>query len=286
MLNCNDDRVKEVGQTQCGRTTFHWGKRTYIMGIINLSPDSFAGDGLDDVEAVVHQAKRMAREGADILDIGAESTRPGSRPIPVDEELGRLIPVLEKLRNEVTLPLSVDTYKLKIARGALDVGASMINDIWGLKQEPGLAELAAQRNVPLILMSNQRDVSPHHDVIFPDIISVVRADLQRAIQQALAVGVPVENIIIDPGIGFGKTQEQNLEIVRRLEELKGLGRPILLACSRKSMIGRVLNLPPAQSLEGTMATVAIGVANGADIVRIHDVKEMIRVCKVSDAIIR
>ncbi|MCD6599615.1 MAG: dihydropteroate synthase [Dehalococcoidia bacterium] len=266
--------------------TFHWGRRTYIMGIINLSPDSFAGDGLDDVEAVVRQAKRMAREGVDILDVGAESTRPGSRPISVDEELGRLIPVLERLREELTLPLSIDTYKLKVAREALDVGAVMLNDIWGLKQGPEMAELAAQRDVPIILMSNQRDISPHHDVIFPDIISVVRTDLKRAIQQALIVGVPVENIIIDPGIGFGKTQEQNLEVLRRLKEFRDLGSPVLLACSRKSIIGRVLNLPPAQSLEGTMAAVAIGIANGADIVRIHDVKEIVRVCKVSDAVIR
>jgi dihydropteroate synthase len=273
-------------KTQCGKTVFYWGKQTYIMGIINVSPDSFAGDGLGDIEAAVARAKRMAAQGADIIDIGGESTRPDSKPISLDEELHRVIPVVEKVAAEVSLPLSVDTYKLEVARHALDAGANMINDVWGLKKEPKLAELAAQRGVPIILMSNQRDVSPLHDVIFPDIVSVAIADLQRAIQQSLAAGVPWKNIIIDPGIGFGKTQEQNLEIMRRLEELKTLGRPILLGSSRKSVIGYVLNLSPNQRLEGTMATVAIGIAKGADIVRVHDIKEMTRICKMSDAIIR
>lgn len=287
MHNHNDDEPIELGHTHCGNTTFHWGKRTYIMGIINVSPDSFAGDGLgNNIAAAVAKANRFVAEGADIIDVGGESTRPGSTPISIDEELNRVIPVLKRLTEEITLPLSIDTYKLEVAQKALDVGASMINDIWGLKQEPRLAELAAQRGGPLILMSNQRDISPHHDVIFPDIISVIIADLHRAIQRALAMGVPLENIIIDPGLGFGKTQEQNLGIMRRLEELKILGRPILLASSRKSIIGRVLDLPPEQRLEGTMATVATGIAKGADTVRVHDVKEIARVCKMSDAIIR
>ncbi|GAI05576.1 unnamed protein product [marine sediment metagenome] len=228
----------------------------------------------------------MAVEGADIIDIGGESTRPGSAPISVDEELSRLIPVLERLVKEISVPLSVDTYKLEVAREALDAGVNMINDIWGLKKEPKLAELAAQREAPIILMSNQRDISPDHDVTFPDILSVLISDLQRAIQQALISGMSWENIIIDPGIGFGKTQEQNLEIIRRLEELEVLSRPVLIGTSRKSVIGRVLGLPSDQRLEGTAATVAIGIAKGADIVRVHDVKEVARVCKMSDAIIR
>lgn len=256
------------------------------MGIINVSPDSFAGDGLEGIEAAVARAKRMAAQGADIIDIGGESTRPGSVPISVDEELHRVIPVVEKVAAEVSLPLSIDTYKLEVARHALDAGASMINDVWGLKKEPKLAELAAQKGALIVLMSNQRDVSPHHDVVFPDIVSVVIADLQRAIQQSLAMGVSWGNIIVDPGIGFGKTQEQNLELMRRLGELKVLGRPILLGSSRKSVIGYVLNLPSNQRLEGTMATVAIGILKGADVVRVHDIMEMARVCKMSDAIIR
>jgi len=294
MPNHGNSKWGKLGSTQCGKNLFHWGKQTYIMGVINLSPDSFSGDGLKDIEAAVARAKQLAAEGADIIDIGGESTRPGLPSISVDEELCRVIPVLERLSNETSLPLSVDTYKLEVARHALDAGASMINDIWGLKREPRLAELAAQKKVPIVLMSNQRDSPPCHDIM-----SIIISDLQRAIKQALTLGVPWENIIIDPGIGFGKTQEQNLEILRRLEELKTLDRPILLGSSRKSVIGWVLDLSPEQRsegtafipptdhrLEGTAATLAIGIAKGADIMRVHDVKEMTLVCRVSDAIIR
>ena len=257
------------------------------MGIINVSPDSFAGDGINNnVEAVVAQAKQMASEGADIVDIGGESTRPQSVPLSLDEELHRVIPVLKRLRTEISLPISIDTYKLEVAQQALETGANMINDIWGLKHEPHLAELAAQKGVPIILMSNQRDISPKHEITFPDIISTVLSCLKQSIEQALRAGVPRENIIIDPGIGFGKTQEQNIELMGRLDELQVLRKPILLASSRKSMISSVLNLPPEQCLEGTLATTTIGIASGIDIVRVHDVKETIRVCKISDAIIR
>ena len=264
------------------------------MGVINVSPDSFSGNGLADAEGAIARAKRLASEGADIIDIGGESTRPGSNPISTDEELRRVIPVVEKLAREISVPLSVDTYKLEVARQALNVGASMINDIWGLQKEPKLAELATRQGVPIALMSNQRGLAPCHDIV-----SAVISDLRRSIEQALCAGVPWENIIIDPGIGFGKTQEQNLEILRRLEELKALGRPVLLGSSRKSFIGWVLDLTPEQRtegvafvppsdqrLEGTAATIAIGIAKGADIVRVHDVEEMMRVCKMSDAIIR
>jgi len=263
------------------------------MGVTNVSPDSFSGDGLADVEEAVARAERLASEGADIIDIGGESTRPASTPISTDEELRRVIPVVEKLAHNIPLPLSVDTYKLEVAREALNAGADMINDIWGLKKEPRLAELAAQKSVPIVLMSNQRS-SPCRDIM-----SAVISDLKRAIKRALDAGVPRENIIIDPGIGFGKTQEQNLEVLRRLEELKALNRPILLGSSRKSFIGWVLDLTPEQRssevafvppgdkrLEGTAATIAIGISKGADIVRVHDVKEMARVCKMSDALVR
>lgn len=269
-----------MGVTHCGKNTFYWGERTYVMGIINVSPDSFSGDGLDSVDAAVAQAQRFVAEGVDILDVGGESTRPNSAPISVDEELRRVIPVLERLVGKVKVPLSVDTYKFEVARRALDAGAEMVNDIWGLKQEPRLAELAAERAVPIILMSNQRD-KPQRNIV-----SAVIADIKRAIDMALDAGVPWENIIIDPGVGFGKTLEQNLELVRRLDELKALGRPILLGTSRKSMIGLVLDLPPEQRLEGTAASIAIGIARGADIIRAHDVREMMRVCRMSDAIIR
>ncbi len=288
-----DYKPSELGSTPCGRSVFYWGKRTYVMGVINVSPDSFSGDGLADVEEAVARAKRLASEGADIIDIGGESTRPASTPLAPDEELRRVIPVVEKIAQQISVPLSVDTYKLEVARQALNAGADMINDIWGLKKEPRLAELAAQKGVPIVLMSNQRG-SPCQDIM-----SAVISDLKRAIEQALSAGVPRENIIIDPGIGFGKTQEQNIEVLQRLEELRALGRPILLGSSRKSFIGWVLDLTPEQRssevtfvppgdqrLEGTAATIAIGIAKGADIVRVHDVKEMARVCKMSDALVR
>jgi len=269
-----------VGVMRCGNATFRWGERTYVMGIVNVSPDSFSGDGLSTVELAVAQGRRFAENGVDIIDVGGESTRPSSNPISIDEELRRVIPVLEKLAAEVNVPLSVDTYKYEVARRALDAGAQMLNDIWGLKAEPKLAVLAAKRNVPIILMSNQRDKQQRH------IVPAVLSDLKRAIDLALDAGVKWEDIIIDPGIGFGKTLEQNLELVRRLDELRALGRPILLGTSRKSMIGLVLDLPLDQRVEGTAASVAIGIAKGADIIRVHDVHQMMRVCRMSDAIVR
>jgi dihydropteroate synthase len=255
------------------------------MGVCNLSPDSFSGDGLgDDIEATVAQARRMVAEGADIIDIGGESTRPGTEPLPPDEidnELRLVIPALERLASELTVPLSIDTYKAEVASRAIKAGASMVNDIWGLKRDPDVARVAAQAGVPIILMANQRDAPPR-----VGIIAKVISDLVTSINLAIKAGVPEENIIIDPGIGFGKSLEQNLEIINRLAELKPLGRPILLGTSRKSMIGLVLDLPPDQRLEGNLAVTAIGIANGADMVRVHDVKPTTRVCRMSDAIIR
>jgi dihydropteroate synthase len=278
---------RDLGYTRCGNFTFCWGERTYIMGIVNVSPDSFSGDGIkNNVEAAVLQAKRMIAEGADIIDVGGESTRPQSMPIPLTEELHRVIPVLERLATEIALPISIDTYKLEVAQQALEAGATMINDIWGLKHDPRLAELAAHKGVPIILMSNQRDISPQHDIVFHDIISTILSNLEQSIDQAITAGIPWENIIIDPGIGFGKTKEQNIEVMGRLDELQPLGRPILFASSRKSIISHILNLPPEKCMEGTMATTVIGIASGVDIVRVHDVKETALICRVSDAIIR
>ena len=270
-----------IGITHCGGAEFHWGERTYIMGVINMTPDSFSGDGLSqDVEAAVALGKRLAAEGADILDIGGESTRPNAHPVGVDEELRRVTPVIERLAREVSLPLSIDTYKWEVAREALSSGAAMINDIWGLRQDHRLAELAAERGVPIVVMSNQR-YAPCADIM-PEVMST----LGRSVSLATELGVPWENIIVDPGVGFGKTLEQNLEIIRRLDELQCLGRPILIGTSRKSLIGMVLDLPADQRLEGTAATLAISIARGADIVRVHDVAGMTRVCRMSDAIIR
>lgn len=254
------------------------------MGIINLSPDSFSGDGLGgNIKAALSQAKRFVEEGADIIDVGGESTRPGTEPLSLDdvsEELELVIPVIERLSQELKVPISIDTYKSKIASEALKAGATMVNDIWGLKKDHSLALVAAEAGVPIILASNQRD-NPTDDIM-----SEVISGLQNSINLATGAGVAFENIIIDPGIGFGKTLEQNLEIMRRLAELKSLDRPILIGTSRKSMIGLLLNLPPDQRLEGTAATVAIGIANGADMVRVHDVLEMVQVCRMSDAMVR
>ncbi len=271
----------DPGVTRCGGSEFRWGERTYVMGIINVTPDSFSGDGLGgDVEAAVAQGKRFAAEGADILDVGGESTRPNAEPVCAEEELRRVIPVIERLAGEVSVPVSVDTYRYEVAQRALAAGASMINGIWGLQREPRLANLAAEHGVPMVLMSNQRGRT------CPDIVPEVIAGLKKSMAEGTNRGVPLENIIVDPGVGFGKTLEENLEIVRRLDELKCLKRPILIGTSRKSMIGLVLNLPPDQRLEGTAATVAISIARGADIVRVHDVAQMVRVCRMSDAVVR
>lgn len=276
----NSRSNKPLGVTRCGDTEFRWGERTYVMGIVNVDPDSFSGDGLRDTEAAVGQAKRMVAEGADIIDVGGESTRPSARPLSSEEELRRVIPVIEKLANELPVPISIDTYKSGVARRAVAAGARMINDVWELKRDPKLARVAAEAGVTLIISQNQRDSGFRN--FFPELI----ASLKKSMQTALGAGVPRENIIIDPGVGFGKTVEQNLEIVRRLSELKVLGRPILLGTSRKSFIGHVLDLPVDQRLEGTAATVAIGIANGADIVRVHDVAQMVRVVRMSDALVR
>ena len=262
------------------------------MGVINLSPDSFSGDGISDLKSAVAQAHRLVAEGADILDFGGESTRPNSAPISIDEEIRRVVPVIEQLVSEVTVPLSIDTYKLEVACRALEAGAAMINDQWGLKRDLQLAELAAEKGVPIILMSNQRDKGGYDagarrdTAYYEDVMAEVTSSLRNSLDLALKLGVPRENIILDPGIGFGKTWRQELEIIRRLGELKPLGRPILIGPSRKSFIGLVLDLPVDQRVEGTAATVSIAIANGADMVRVHDVKPMVRVCRMSDAIVR
>jgi dihydropteroate synthase len=269
-----------LGVTRCGNVEFRWGQRTYVMGVVNVAPDSFSGDGLRSVDDAVAQARRFVAEGADIIDVGGESTRPDFTPISIEEELGRVLPVVERLANELPVPVSIDTCKSAVARGAVVAGARMINDVWGLKRDPEIAQVAADNGIPLVITQNQRGASFHH--FFPELV----ADLERSLQLALKAGVELSNIIVDPGVGFGKTVEQNLEIVRRLSELKSLGRPILLGTSRKSFIGLVLDLPVDQRLEGTAASIAIGIANGADMVRVHDIGQMVRVVRMSDAIIR
>ena len=284
--------MSSIKITRCGSTEFHWGERTYVMGIVNVSPDSFSGDGSSDIETAVAQACRFVDEGADILDIGGESTRPGSSPITVSEEVRRVVPVIERVAARINIPISLDSSKYEVARRALAAGASMLNDQWGLKTEPKLAELAARNNIPIILMSNQRDIGGYDAGVgrdtanYTDVMTEVIASLRKSAAAAQQAGIIKENIIIDPGIGFGKTWQQDIEIIRRLSELKMLEFPILVGTSRKSLIKMVLNLPANQRVEGTAATVAISIANGADIVRVHDVKQMARVCKMTDAIVR
>ena len=271
--------LKEL--TVANGETLTWGARTYVMGIINVTPDSFSGDGLgDDVSAIVDQALRFQEEGADILDMGAESTRPGHKRVSLDEELSRLMPALEAVAAGVNLPISVDTTKPEVARQAVDAGTVIINDIWGLKGEPSLANVAAETGAALVLMHNQQGTG--YDDLLPDIVS----SLQSSVTTAIKSGVPQGNIIVDPGIGFGKTPDQNLAVLARLDALKELNCPILVGSSRKSTLGLLLDLPPDERVEGTAATVSLAISGGADIVRVHDVKEMVRVCRVTDAVVR
>jgi dihydropteroate synthase len=273
--------TKRVGVTRCGPLELVWGKRTYVMGIVNVTPDSFSGDGLEyDVQAALEQALRFQAEGADIIDVGGESTRPGSKPVDADEEKRRIIPAIQLLASRISIPISVDTYKYEVAREALAAGAAMINDIWGLKQDTALATLVASEGVPIILMHNQKDTS------YTDLVPEVLMSLQASLGWAMEAGISPDNVIIDPGLGFGKTPEHNLEILRRLQEFKSLDLPLLVGMSRKSTIGLVLDLPVEERLEGTAATVALAIAKGADIVRVHDVKAMTRVARMSDAIVR
>jgi dihydropteroate synthase len=275
-----------LGETRIGPRTFRWGERTYVMGIVNVTPDSFSGDGLfrpggETVRMAVERAREMAEEGADIIDVGGESTRPGHEPVDADEERRRIVPVIAALREAMPdLPLSVDTTKPIVAEAALGAGAAMINDVWGVAEDDTLARLAARRGVPIVLMHNRREAR------YDDVVAEVVGELAAATERAIAVGVPRENVIVDPGFGFGKTVEHNLAILRDLAALRRVGRPILLGTSRKSTLGRVLDLPPLERVEATMATTALGVAAGVDIVRVHDIRPNVRTARMADAIVR
>ena len=274
------------GITNIGGRRFVWGERTYVMGVINVTPDSFSNDGVgNDVDGAVRMAVRFQEDSADIIDVGGESTRPPgiyghSKPISVDEELSRVVPMVETIKRETDLPVSIDTYKASVAQAAIEAGASMINDVWALQRDPDMLRVAAEADVPVVLMHNQ--VGTEYDDVVPDVIEGMRG----RVDAALKGGMRVENIIVDPGMGFGKTAEQNLEILRRLGEFDTLGLPLLVGMSRKSTIGYVLGLPVEDRVEGTAATVALSIAGGTDIVRVHDVKEMARVARMSDAVVR
>jgi dihydropteroate synthase len=263
---------------EIGGRTFEWGSRTYVMGIINVTPDSFSGDGTGaDKERAVVQGLHMVREGADMLDVGGESTRPGHEPITVGEEIARTEAVVARLARDSGVPVSIDTYKLEVAEAGVAAGAVILNDIWGLARSPALADLAASAGCALVLMHNQDGTE-----YAGDLMEEIKRFLRRAVDRALEAGVPRERVLIDPGIGFGKTAEQNWVVMRRLAELRELGQPILVGTSRKSFIGKLLDLPVTDRLEGTSATVAAAVLRGADVVRVHDVLEMTRVARVAD----
>lgn len=281
--------------------TLPFGKRTFVMGILNITPDSFSGDGLlkeaDLLEAARRQALEFTAAGADILDIGGESTRPGAQPVSSEEELQRVLPVVETLaRLNLDVILSVDTYKSEVAEAALRAGVHWINDVWALRADPLMAEVAARHNAGLILMHNRSKPSNarleerlggrYVGMEYQNLIEDICTELLESIRLAQRAGVRREQIILDPGIGFGKTVEQNLEILRRLAEFKKLGFPLLLGVSRKSFIGYTLNLPPDQRLEGTLAACVIGIQHGADILRVHDVAAIVRAARMTDAILR
>ncbi len=278
-----------------------FGKKTYVMGIINVTPDSFSGDGLlpqqDTVRAALEQAQRFIEAGAEILDIGGESTRPGAALVSCQEELDRVLPVIDALK-DANLPviLSIDTYKAAVAEAALQHGAHWINDVWGLRADAEMGDVAVRYHCPVILMHNRSKPSTaelqerlggrYIGVTYADLLEDVKRELMESVQIARASSVEDRQIILDPGIGFGKTVEQNLTLVNRLDEIKALGFPILLGPSRKSFIGYTLNLPPEERVEGTAAVCAIGIARGADIIRVHDVEEMSRVARMADAVVR
>lgn len=280
---------------------FDWGSRTYVMGILNVTPDSFSGDGLRvDAEGTLDRAMAQARDfvdaGADILDVGGESTRPGAIPLGADEEMERILPVIEKLAGEFPdLLISIDTFKSKVAAAALDSGAHIVNDVWGLRADPEMGRMAAERGAPVILMHNR---SRPNDVIvdqlggsylgarYDNLLEDVSREMEALAAGALAAGIAHDQIVLDPGIGFGKTVQQNMALINYMDRFKTLGYPILSGPSRKSFIGRVLDLPPDQRLEGTAATIALSIVRGADIVRVHDTREMVRIARMMDAMLR
>lgn len=265
-----------------GSKEFNIGEKTYIMGILNFTPDSFSDGGkFNDIDVAVKHVKEMIDDGADIIDVGGESTRPGYKLVSEEEEISRVVPIIKAIKENFDISVSIDTYKAKVAEQAIQAGADLINDIWGFKKDKDMAKVAAKYNVPCCLMHN-RDNTDYKNLV-EDILN----DLKECINIAKDAGVKDENIILDPGIGFGKTYEQNLETMNNLERIKNLGYPILLGTSRKSMIGLALNLPVEERIEGTVATTVIGIMKDAcDFVRVHDVLENSRAAKMTDAIVR
>ena len=283
MINNNSNAKKQ--KTSIAGKPFVWGLKTYVMGIVNVTNDSFSGDGIGyNPQIATDQALKFQDEGADFIDVGAESTRPPNiysnvKRVTVEEEIERVLPVIELMSDKLDIPISIDTYKSDVARRALESGASLINDIWGLRYDE-MVNVALEYECPVIVMHNQENT--FYNNLIQDIISKLKITIDSAIKK----GMGKQNIIVDPGIGFGKTSEQNIEVLKRLNEFGDLGQPLLIGTSRKSFIGNVLNASIQDRLEGTSATVALAISSGADIIRVHDVKEMVKVAKMADAIIR
>ena len=272
-----------------GPRTFAWGARTYVMGILNVTPDSFSGDGIlagsatttDPLGAAVARARAMVDEGADLIDVGGESSRPGHAEVAAADEIARVAPVIRAVRAAFPdLPISIDTVKPAVAEAAIEAGADLVNDVWGVAEDSSLARVAAERGVPLVLMHNRAEAR------YTALIAEIVADLQRAIERAVGAGVPWERLVVDPGFGFGKAPSHNLALLRDLGALRHLGRPILLGTSRKSTLGRVLDLPPGERVEATLATTVLGIVAGVDIVRVHDVRPNVRAARMADAVVR
>jgi len=266
---------------RCGAVPLVWGRRTHVMAILNLTPDSFSGDGLAAApDTALARALDAVAAGADLLDVGGESTQPGATPVTATEESARVVPLIRALAGRVSVPIAVDTSKAAVAAAALAAGATLINDVRGLQADPALAAVAARAGVPVVVMHDQ--VPDDRG----DLLASIVGELARRLDRALAAGIAWEQLIVDPGFGFGKGPRQNLELLRRLSEMRVLGRPILAGTSRKGTIGRVLGLPPDERVEGTAATVALAIAGGADLVRVHDVRAMVRVARMTDAVVR
>lgn len=276
------------GALRIGALTLEWGRRTYVMGVLNVTPDSFSGDGVMDPAIAIARGGQMLADGADVVDVGGESTRPGAHPVPLEEELRRVIPVVEGLVREFHAVVSVDTMKAEVARQALASGAALVNDVSALRADPPMAAIVAAHDAPVVLMHGYRGTAvsaPRPDAT--DILAEVVAFLRERVAFAVAAGIRREHILVDPGFGFGKTVEQNLELLKRLDELRPLKQPILIGPSRKGTIGRVLGgLPVQERLEGTAAAVAVAIVHGVDMIRVHDVRAMARVARMTDAMCR
>lgn len=263
-----------------GNKEFKLGERTYVMGILNATPDSFSDGGkFNEVEIALKRVEEMISQGADIIDVGGESTRPNFTVVEVDDEINRVVPVIKAIKEKFDITVSIDTYKAKTAEEAIKAGADIINDVWGFKKDKNMASVAAKYDVPCILMHNREDKP------YENLMEDVKNDLMESIKIAMDAGVKKENIILDPGIGFAKTYEENLIVMKNVKEIRDMGYPVLLGTSRKSMIGNTLNLPVDQRVEGTLVTTVMGIMSGCEFIRVHDVLENKRACIMTDKIL-